>query len=156
MQITDVQITVTRDEAADAENNRWFRIWKNHRLLALGPLGFAVMQSFCIASVFLSGFRTAIGFSSLMAATAAGPAIGLHAKEIRIPMLAVAVLGTAVNLALYWNSGRLRRSPSARWRLRPLTRKERIGKWIQLSTSILTLVLVLVELLAHPHFHHEM
>ena len=67
----------------------------------------------------------------------------------------VAVLGAVVNLALYWNSERVRRSPSARWRLRPPTRKERIGKWIQLSTSILTLVLVLVELLTHPHSHHE-
>jgi hypothetical protein len=132
------------------------RSWSLHRLLSLGPLGLALIQGVCAAAVFLSGIRTALGFSSLIAAVAAGPATGLHASKIRIPMLALAGIGAVVNLFLFWNAERLRRNPSARWRMRPLTRKERLGKRIQLGTSILTLLLIAAELLAHPLFHREM
>lgn len=152
-----MHITETRDAAANAdEKGRWSRIWNNGRFLALGPLSFAVIQGVCAAAVFLSGIRTALGFSSLIAATAAGPATGLHANKIRIPMLAAAVVGATLNLLLYWNSERLRRNPSARWRLRPATRRERIRNWIQIGTSVVTLLLVLAEVLAHPLFHREM
>jgi hypothetical protein len=40
--------------------------------------------------------------------------------------------------------------------MRPLTRKERWEKLIQLSASIITLLLIAGELLAHPLFHHEL
>jgi len=152
-----VPTTETCDAAANADERRWWsRIWNNSRLLALGPLGFAVIQGVCAAAVFLSGIRTALGFSSLITATAAGPATGLHANKIRIPMLAAAVVGAILNLLLYWNAERLRRNPSALWRLRPLTRRERIGNRIQIGTSLVTVLLVLAEVLAHPLFHHEM
>jgi len=106
--------------------------------------------------VFLSGIRTALGFSSLIAATAAGPATGFHANKFRIPMLVIAGIGAVVNLLLFWNAERLRRNPSARWRMRPLTRKESLGRWMQISTSVLTLLLIAVELFTHTLFHHEM
>jgi ABC-type uncharacterized transport system permease subunit len=71
-------------------------------------------------------------------------------------MLALAGLGALVNLVLLWNAERIRRNASARWRMRPLTRKERWEKLIQLSASIITLLLIAGELLAHPLFHHEL
>ncbi len=130
--------------------------WEIRRLLSFGPLGLAAIQAVCAAAVALSGLRTALGFSSLVAATAAGPATGLHASKFRIPMLALAGIGAAVNLLLFWNAERIRRNPSARWRMRPLTRKQRLGKWVQLGSSVLTLLLIAAELLTHPLFHHEM
>jgi len=126
------------------------------RFLTFGPLTLAAIQAVCAAAVALSGIRTALGLSSLIAATAAGPATGLHASKFRIPMLALAGTGAAVNLLLFWNAERIRRNPSARWRMRPLTRKQRLGKWIQLGCSVLTLLLIAAELLTHPLFHHEM
>ncbi len=130
--------------------------WEIPRFLTFGPLGLAAIQAACAAAVALSGLRTALGFSSLIAATAAGPATGFHASKFRIPMLALAAIGAAVNLLLFWNAERIRNNPSARWRMRPLTRKERLGKWIQLGSSVLTLLLIAAELLTHPLFHHEM
>jgi hypothetical protein len=71
-------------------------------------------------------------------------------------MLTLAGLGALVNLVLLWNAERIRKNPSARWRMRPLSRKERWGKWIQLTASVITLLLIAGELLAHPLFHHEL
>jgi len=132
------------------------RPWKVRRFLTFGPLCLAAIQAVCAAAVALSGIRTVLGFSSLIAATVAGPATGFHANQFRIPMLALAGVGAVVNLMLFWNAERLRRNPSARWRMRVLTRKETIGKWIQVGSSVLTLLLILAEVLTHPLFHYEM
>src|ERR1700746_3757045 len=133
-----------------------FRFWEAQRFLTVGSLGFAIVQGVCAMAVFVSGISTALGLSTLAAATAAGPATGFHANRFRIPMLALAGLGAVVNLVLLWNAASMRRSPSARWRMRPLTRKERWEKWIQFGASVLTLLLIAVELIAHPLFHHEL
>src|ERR1700731_3027627 len=133
-----------------------FRFWEAQRFLTVGSLGFAIVQGVCAMAVFVSGISTALGLSTLAAVTAAGPATGLHANRFRIPMLALAGLGAVVNLVLFWNVERMRRNPAARWRMRPLTRKQRWEKGIQLGASILTLLLIAGELLAHPMFHHEL
>jgi hypothetical protein len=152
-----VETTETRDHKLhENEKDSSFRSWSAERFLSLGPLGLALIQGICAVTVFLSGLRTALGFSSLVAAAAAGPATGFHANRIRIPMLAVAGIGAVVNLLLFWNAQRLRRNPSARWRMRPLTRKQRLYNSIQVGTSVVTLLLVVAELLAHPLLHHEM
>ena len=132
------------------------RFWKTGRFITVGSLGLAIIQGVCATAVFFSGISTALGLSTVAAATAAGPATGLHANRFRIPMLALAGLGAVVNLVLLWNAERMRRNPAARWRMRPLTRKERWEKGIQLGASILTLLLIAGELLAHPMFHHEL
>ena len=132
------------------------RFWEPQRFLAVGSLGFAIVQGVCATAVFVSGISTALGLSTVAAATAAGPATGFHANRFRIPMLALAGVGALVNLFLFWNAERMRRNPAARWRMRPLTRKERWEKWIQVGASVLTLLLIAGELLAHPLFHHEL
>ena len=152
-----VETTETREgELRQVSKNSPFRFWQAQRLLTVGSFGLAVVQGVCAAAVFVSGISTALGFSTLVAATAAGPATGFHANKFRIPMLAIAGAGALINLFLFWNAERMRRNPAARWRQRPLTRKERLEKWIQLSTSVLTLLLIAGELLAHPLFHHEL
>ena len=137
-------------------NKPSFRFWKTQRFITVGSLGLAIIQGVCATAVFVSGISTALGLSTVAAATAAGPATGLHANRFRIPMLVLAGLGAVVNLVLLWNAELMRRNPAARWRMRPLTRKERWEKGIQLGASILTLLLIAGELLAHPMFHHEL
>ena len=132
------------------------RFWEARRFITVGSLGLAIVQGVCATAVFFGGIGTALGFSSLVAATVAGPATGFHANRFRIPMLVIAGVGAVVNLLLLWNAERLRKNPSARWRMRPLTRRERWEKWIQLVASVLTLLLIAGELLAHPLFHHEL
>jgi ABC-type uncharacterized transport system permease subunit len=152
-----VEVTETRElEQRPITKKSSFQLWQARRFITAGSLGLAIIQGVCAMAVFLSGIGTALGVSSLVAATAAGPATGFHANRFRIPMLALAGLAGVVNLVLLWNAERMRRNPSARWRMRPLTRKERWEKWIQLGASVLTLLLIVGELFAHPLFHHEL
>ena len=125
-------------------------------LLTWGSLALAAAESICLAAVGLSGIRVAVGLTSLLAAGAAGPAHGWHREAIRIPLLIIGGLGAVINLLLLWNEERMRRNPSAAWRIKPLTKKQRRRRWIQLVLAILTLLIIAGELITHPWFHHEL
>jgi hypothetical protein len=124
-------------------------------LIGWASLALAAVQAICVAAVALSGVRVVLGMSSLLAAGAVGPAHGFHRNALRLPILWIAGLLAALNLLLLWNEGRIRRSPSAQWRLQPLTSRQRRGRWMQLGTSVASLVLILAEVVSHPWFHIE-
>ncbi len=126
------------------------RLWLTWASLAL-----AAAESLCVAAVGLSGVRVALGLSSLLAAGASGPAKGFHQQALRIPLLTVGAVGALLSLLLLWNEEKLRRKPSAAWRMRPLTPKQRRVRWFQLGAAVLTLLLVAAELITHPWFHKE-
>lgn len=125
-------------------------------LLAWGSLALAAAESLCVMAVGLSGVRVALGLSSLLAATAGGPAQGFHRSALRIPFLVVGTLGALLSLVLLWNEEKIRRNPSAAWRLRPLTKQQRRRRGLQIALAILTLLLVAAEVITHPLFHHEL
>jgi hypothetical protein len=125
-------------------------------LLTWGALALAAAESLCVAAVGLSGMRVVLGLTSLLAAGAGGPATGFHREAVRIPLLTLGVIGALISLLLLWNENRLRRNPSAAWRVRPLTAKQRRLRWFQLGAAVLTLLLVAAELITHPWFHHEL
>jgi hypothetical protein len=124
-------------------------------LLAWGSLALAAAESICVVAVGLSGVRVALGLSSLIAATAGGPAHGFHRNGLRIPFLVVGTVGALLSLLLLWNEERIRKNPSAAWRVRPLTEQQRRRRWLQLGLAIATLLLVALEVITHPLFHHE-
>lgn len=125
-------------------------------LLTWGSLALAAAESLCAAAVGLSGVRVALGFTSLLAAGASGPASGWHREALRIPLLAIGAVGALLSLLLLWNEAKLRRNPAAAWRIRPMTPKQRRRQRLQLILAILTLLLVAAELITHPWFHHEL
>lgn len=125
-------------------------------LLTWGSLALAAAESLCVMMVGLSGVRVAFGLSSLIAATAGGPAQGFHRNGLRVPFLVVGTVGALLSLLLLWNEERLRKNPAAAWRMRPLTQRQRRQRWLQLGLAVLTLVLVVLELITHQWFHHEM
>ena len=125
-------------------------------LLTWGSLALAAAESLCVAAVGLSGVRVALGFTSLLAAGASGPATGWHREALRIPLLTLGAVGALLSLLLLWNEEKLRRNPAATWRIRPMTPKQRRRRWLQLALAILTLLLVAAELITHPWFHHEL
>jgi len=125
-------------------------------LLAWGSLALAVAESICVAAVGLSGLRVAIGMSSLIAATAGGPARGFHREALRVPFLVIGPIGACLTLLLVWNEDRLRKNPAAAWRVRPLTRSQRRRRAINVSAALVTLLLVVAEVISHPWFHHEL
>ena len=124
-------------------------------LLTWGALALAAAESLCVAAVGLSGVRVALGLSSLLAAGASGPAHGFHREAIRVPLLTIGAIGALLSLLLLWNEEKLRRNPSAAWRTKPLTPKQRRVRWFQLTAAIVTLLLVVAEVVTHPWFHRE-
>jgi hypothetical protein len=125
-------------------------------VLGWSSLFLAAIESLCVAAVALSGVRVVLGMSSLIAATAAGPAHGFHREALRVPILWASGLIAALNLLLLWNENRIRRNPAAQWRIQPLTAKQRRQRWIQIVTSLGALLLILAEVVTHPWFHHEL
>ncbi len=117
---------------------------------------FALLQSLCTAVLTLSGIRVAIGLSALAAAGGIyAPATGWHQDAIRIPMLIVATIGALVNLAILAWIRHLRNRPSAQWRRRELTPKQKRSERLQVVLAIITLLLVGLETWTHPMVHRK-
>jgi len=115
-----------------------------------------VLQSVCSAFVALSGVRLLIGIGAFAAATGAlRIADRMHVPAIRVPMMFLALLGSVWNLAALWRVKTLRRRAASAWRRRPLTTQKRRSEFFQLAISVLTLLLLAVEVAAHYKlFHH--
>lgn len=124
------------------------------RLLSWSSIVFAILQSACTAVIAISGIRVAIGLSALAAAAGIhAPARGFHQDAIRIPMMALALLGSVLNLYVIWKVRRLRNKPAAQWRQRPLTRKKLNSERFQIALSVLALLLLAAEWITHPLIH---
>ena len=114
----------------------------------------AVLQSLCTAVLTVSGIRVAIGLSALAAAGGIyAPARGFHQDAIRIPMLTLAAAGALLNLAVLAWIWRLRSRPSAQWRRRELSAKQKRSERLQVVLAVVTLILVGLEVWTHPMVH---
>jgi hypothetical protein len=119
-------------------------------LISLTSLLFILLQSACSAVIAVSGLRLLIGLGSLAAASfIPGFIFSIHTDKIRIPMMVIAVCGSVLNLYVVWRIRSLRARPASQWRVQPVTAKERRSETIQIVLSILTLLLVVGEILAH-------
>jgi hypothetical protein len=111
---------------------------------------FILLQSACTAVMAVSGLRLMIGLGSLAAASfMPGFVFSIHTDRILIPMTVIAVLGSVLSLYVVWRIRSLRARPASQWRVRPVTAKQRRSETIQIMLSILTLLLVVAEILAH-------
>jgi heme/copper-type cytochrome/quinol oxidase subunit 2 len=124
------------------------------RALGWASILLALLQSLCTAVLTVSGIRVIIGLSALAAASGVyAPATGWHQDAIRIPMLIVATIGAVVNLAVLAWIRHLRNRPSAQWRRRELSSKERRSQRIQIVLAVVTLILVGLETWTHSMVH---
>lgn len=124
------------------------------RAVVWGSVLLALLQSLCTAVLTISGIRVAIGLSALAAASGIyAPAKGWHQDAIRIPSLIVATAGAVLNLAVIAWMRHLRNRPSAQWRRRERTAKEKRSERLQIVLAIVTLVLVGLETWTHPLVH---
>jgi heme/copper-type cytochrome/quinol oxidase subunit 2 len=137
------------DELKKAE-----RLESRTSVFVWSSLVFAFLQSVCTAVIAASGMQFVFGLGAFITAVAtSAPSQALHREAIRLPMLIFALVGAGVNLGVLWQVWRLRRRPSAQWRLRPLSaHKRRMERW-QLVMSVLTILLVLAEFAAHKSIH---
>ena len=127
---------------------------KGLRALGGASLLMALLQSICTAVLTISGIRVAIGLTALAAASGVyAPARGFHQDAIRIPMLFLAAAGAVINLAVLAWIRHLRSRPSAQWRRRELSPKQRRSERLQLILAGVTLILVGLETWTHPMVH---
>jgi hypothetical protein len=138
-----------RTETTEPFSDRGVRRWA----VGLTSFAFIVLQSVCALVMALTGVRLIIGLGALaaVAAGARGPAAGFHQDAVRIPMMALAVLGSCINLYMIWRIRSLRKRPSSKWRQQPISRRRLWGERVQISLAIVTLVLVVAEFLSHHY-----
>jgi hypothetical protein len=115
----------------------------------------AVLQSLCTAIVTVNGIRVLIGVGALAASSIAAPLLEFHRDAIRIPMLALAVVGSLVNLAVLAWIRHLRAKPEAKWRQREILPEQKRSERLQVAMALITLALVGVELWAHGVVNHK-
>ncbi|MBB5342128.1 hypothetical protein [Tunturibacter empetritectus] len=126
-------------------------------LIAWSSLFFVLLQSICSFFVALDGLRVVIGVGALAGITQAGMTWNkVHTDWIRVPMIAFALVGALLNLAILRRARYLRRRPSSLWRQRPLTLRKIRMERVQLVLSLVTLALIAIEELTHFHTFHRM
>jgi hypothetical protein len=133
------------------EQNSTGRSW----IVGTTSFFFILLQSACTAVMAISGVRVVIGLGALAAAAGLNrPASGFHADAIRIPMMAIALIGSFVNLYVIWRIRSLRSRPSSHWRTTPATPKQKRAETFQIVLAIITLALVLAEWITHRIVHN--
>lgn len=126
----------------------------NAKLINWSALFFAVLQSACTAFIALNGVRLLIGVGAFAMASGALKLVDrMHVDGIRIPMMLLALAGSLLNLIVLWQVWRLRRRPASAWRQTEVPKGKLASEWLQLTLSILTLVLLGAEFVAHRMLH---
>jgi hypothetical protein len=126
--------------------------------LVASSLLFSVLQSMCTAVVALNSVRLAIGIGSLAMTTGLGAAME-HFHQItwlRISLLVGALFGSLLTLGIVLRTIRLRNRPAARWRLSQRSNKQKRTELLQVSLSIITLLLVVIEEYLHYRLCHTL
>ena len=123
--------------------------------IVLGSLPILLFETGCAIFVFANRI------SILTTGAATGlvlEASWLHSEPVRLPLLALATIGSVFNLIVLSNARRLRRKPEAQWRIKPLRFRDKLRIGIVLPVSVLTLIMVIAELVFHPSvypgWHH--
>jgi hypothetical protein len=111
----------------------------------------AFIEAVCVFTVAAAKVGILVG---TVGAVLAGWAVILHRDAIRIPVLLIAMTGATFNLYLIWKRRRLRNSPAAAWRKRPLTKQERVKTALVFWLAVGTLILGALEIYFHHVLHH--
>ncbi len=152
--MTEQVPTQAESPEALSEPHKDRTLYFDPKLLNWSSIVFAALQSACSAVIAISGLRVAIGLSALAAAAGVhAPARGFHQDAIRIPMMALALVGSLLNLFVLWRVRKLRNRTAAQWRQKPLSSKKKNSERLQLALSILTLILLTAEWFTHPLIH---
>ncbi len=127
------------------------RMWA----VSLTSLLFILLQSACTVAVAFSGVNVAAGLGSFAAAVGLTRLTGsFHADLIRFPMMFLALAGSIFTLYIVRRARVLRARPASKWRVRPLTSKEKRKETSQIALSVLTILLIVAEIVTHVYITH--
>jgi uncharacterized membrane protein len=118
-------------------------------LLSMTSVAGGIIQGACAILVASSTAKIFLGIAGLAAALKSSE---FHREAIRLPLMAVSSILALITLFVLWNAHRLRNLPSARWRKRTLTARQKLGIAFSLSAAVITLLLVVAEITIHPIF----
>jgi len=116
-------------------------------LLSAVSLAGAAIQGVCAILVASSSLKLLLGVAAIAGAVKSS---AFHSDGIRIPLLLISTALASLTLFILWNGWRLRRRPAARWRIRPLSRGQKLSMWFSFAASIVTWLLVIGEIVEHP------
>lgn len=127
--------------AEDAKTSR--------RVFRLGIFSFigAVVEGGCALLMLTSAGKVVLGLGSTVFAET--PRF-FHVDFIRWPTMIASALGASVVLFIVWHQHRLRNAPAARWRKRPLSKREKWRIRVSVASALLSWALVIGEYFAHP------
>jgi hypothetical protein len=126
----------------------------NTKLINWSALFFALLQSVCSAFIALGSVRLLIGIGAFATASSVLKlADHMHIAAIRIPMMLLALAGSLLNLIVLWQVWRLRRRSASAWRQQPVSKKKIASEWFQFALSVLTLLFLAAEFVAHRILH---
>mgnify|MGYP001094563990 CR=1 FL=1 len=118
-------------------------------LLPLGTTAFALLGAPCAMAAALGPVAVVMGIGSVSVASATHLQIELFDMPwVRLPMLALALLGAVANLAAVFHARRIRRE-LPQGGLLPLSHQDRRRTRAAVALSALTLAIILAEQLAH-------
>lgn len=118
-------------------------------LLSLTSFAGGIIQGACAILVASSTAKIFLGIAGLAAALKTSE---LHANIVRLPLMAVSTILALITLYVLWNAHRMRNLPSARWRKRALTARQKAGIAFSFAAAVITLALVVAEVTIHPIF----
>ncbi|UWZ84407.1 hypothetical protein [Occallatibacter riparius] len=119
---------------------------------------FSILQSVCTAVVTINGVRLMLGIGSLAMTVGLGATLDRFHEItwLRLSLLFGALIGSLLTLAVQYHAWRLRNRPAAQWRRQQRTSKQKRMDAIQITLSVLTLVLIAVEEYLHFQFCHTL
>jgi hypothetical protein len=122
----------------------------NTKLINWSALFFALLQSVCSVFIALGSVRLLIGIGAFAAASSVLKlADRMHIAAIRIPMMLLALAGSLLNLVILWQIWRLRKRSASAWRQQPVSKQKKVSEWFQFALSVVTLLLLAAEFVAH-------
>lgn len=118
-------------------------------LLPLGTTAFALLGAPCAVAAALGPMAVVVGVGSASVASATHLHIAFFdAPWVRLPMLGLALAGSTANLLAVLHARRIRRK-TPRGGLLPLSSQDRRRTRIAVALSLLTLMIIVAEQLAH-------
>lgn len=118
--------------------------------LGVGSAVLAATQAACAAIVLVNGIGLLLGIGTVITATGS---TFLHSAYVAVPLLTLSGAGALLNVYVLSNRWRLRRCPSARWRMQPLSRAEKRQAAYVLALSLITSAIIVFEAYTHPTLH---
>ncbi len=119
--------------------------------LGVGSVVFAILGAPCAVFTLLSPWAVVLGIGGLFGATSA--LWVFDQAPIRVPLLALAVLGALANLYAVWHAGQLRRWAQREGPAVSMTSLDLRRTILVAGVSVLTILVVAFEVVAHLIYH---